>query len=156
MYTQIDRVIGFKAVMQKEHEKMLRWIQPADFETVSSNVMEFWEWVKCVLLPRIDRMFFHIRSQKMYVPYPPSYDPVFTGSIRKSLETALQKCIDSWDHCSTSALRDGLMELATQCWIPKNMEQTLEHQRDAYLRKRTQDPFSFVCLLYTNLQLSLV
>jgi len=53
-------------------------------------------------------------------------------------------------------LRDGLMELGTQGWVPKNPEQSVERLRDAFLRLRTHSPTCFLSLLFVNLTLSTI
>jgi hypothetical protein len=154
---QIDRVVGYEPALPDEERHLLAWIRPRpSVREASSNAVRFWEYVRSTVNPRVERVFEHIRSRAMYVPYPPSYKPLFHGWEREGMEAALRKTIAKWDGCNTSALRDGLMELATHGWIPKNPEQTLEYQRDVYLRKRREPAFAFVALLYVNLHLSQV
>ena len=76
---------------------------------------------------------------------------MWTGSSRQALLTAMEATVAMWDTCQVTAVRNGLLALATEGWVPVNPDLTIEYQRDCYIRRRTHPCSTFLAFLYNNL-----
>ena len=151
---QIDRISGFQPIVEDERKLFEKWLQRGlQFEQYAKFATEYLEYIEAIVRRRVTKIHEHIRSV-MTVPVLPEGSAFWSGHQRAALETALGNTLRKWDVDEIAAVRDGLMELATQGWIPKNPDQTVEFQRDCYLRKRTQPAFSLLSLLYVNLSIT--